>query len=108
MLAIVPRRRVYVATNVVVALLSGLLAVQLVQLSVPAPDAVVLDSPLTGEWFVLNGGRTVLLHGHSENESNAIDFQRMGANGRTHTGGSDAPWPTTAASGCRCWRRPTA
>ena len=34
-LAVVPRRRVYVATNVVVALLSGFLAVQLVQISVP-------------------------------------------------------------------------
>ena len=87
-LALVPRRRVYVATNVVVALLSGFLAVQLVQVSVPATDAVVLDSPLAGEWFVLNGGRSVLLNGHSPNESNAVDFLRLGANGRTHTGGS--------------------
>ena len=34
-LALVPRRRVYLATNVVVALLSGFLAFQLVQISVP-------------------------------------------------------------------------
>ena len=54
-------------------------------------DAVVLDSPLTGEWFVLNGGSSALLNGHSANESNAIDFQLLGANGRTHTGGADAP-----------------
>ena len=90
-LAVVPRRRVYVATNMVVALLSGFLAVQLVQISAPPTDAVVLDSPLAGEWFVLNGGRSVLLNGHSPNESNAVDFQRLGANGRTHTGGSGAP-----------------
>ena len=90
-LAFVPRRRVYVATNVVVALLSGFLAFHLVQVSVPATDAVVLDSPLTGEWFVSNGGRSVLLNGHSPNESNAIDFQRLDVNGRTHTGGVDAP-----------------
>ena len=51
-LAVVPRRRVYVATNVVVALLSGFLALQLVRISVPPTDAVVLDSPLAGEWFV--------------------------------------------------------
>ncbi len=77
-LAVVPRRRVYVATNVVVALLSGFLALQLVHVSVPPTDAVVLDSPLAGEWFVLNGGRSVLLNGHSPNESNAVDFQRLG------------------------------
>ena len=90
-LAVVPRRRVYVATNVVVALLSGFLALQLVRISVPPTDPVVLDSPLTGEWFVFNGGRSVLLNGHSPNESNAIDFMRLGANGRTHTGGSRRP-----------------
>jgi murein DD-endopeptidase MepM/ murein hydrolase activator NlpD len=90
-LALVPRRRVYLATNVGVALLSGFLAVQLVQVSAPVSDAVLLDSPLTGEWFVLNGGHTALLNGHSASESNAIDFQLLGANGRTHTGGADAP-----------------
>jgi murein DD-endopeptidase MepM/ murein hydrolase activator NlpD len=90
-LALVPRRRVYVATNVVVALLSGFLALQLVRVSVPPTDAIVLDSPLADEWFVLNGGRSLLVNGHSPNESNAVDFQRLGTNGRTHTGGGGAP-----------------
>ena len=90
-LAVVPRRRVYLATNVVVALLSGFLALQLVQISASRSDAIVLDTPLAGEWFVLNGGRSVLLNGHSPNESNAVDYQLMGSNGRTHTGGADAP-----------------
>ncbi len=103
-LAVVPRRRVYVATNVVVALLSGFLAFQLAQVSDSRTEAVVLDSPLGGEWFILNGGRSVLLNGHSPNESNAVDFLRLGENGRTHTGGSSAPltdyagfgWPVLA------------
>ena len=103
-LALVPRRRVHVATNVVVALLSGFLALQLAQVSDSRTDAVVLDSPLAGEWFVLNGGRSVLLNGHSPNESNAVDFLRLGGNGRTHTGGGSAPltdyagfgWPVLA------------
>jgi hypothetical protein len=90
-LAVVPRRRVHVATNLVVALLSGYLALQLVQVSGSPTDAVVLDSPLAGEWFVFNGGRSVLLNGHSPNESNAVDFVRLGANERTHTGGPAAP-----------------
>ena len=98
-LALVPRRRVFVATNVGVALLSGFLAVQLVQLSVPNTDAIVLDSPLTGQWLVSNGGRGDLLNGHSPNESNAVDFQLLGANGRTHTGGSSAPLTDYAGFG---------
>jgi hypothetical protein len=89
-LALVPQRRVHVATNVVVALLSGFLAVQLAQVSAARSDAVVLDSPLVGEWFVLNGGHSVLLNGHSQNESNALDFVRLGPNGRTHTRGTGA------------------
>jgi murein DD-endopeptidase MepM/ murein hydrolase activator NlpD len=90
-LAVVPPRRVFVATNGVVALLSGFLTIQLVSISASPADPVALDSPLTGEWFVQNGGRSILLNGHAPNESNAVDFQQMGANGRTHTGGSDAP-----------------
>jgi hypothetical protein len=98
-LATIPRRRVHVATNAVVALLSGYLAVQLVTVSDSPADVVVLDSPLTGEWFVYNGGRSVLVNGHSPNESNAIDFARLGANGRTHTGGGGAPLRNYAGYG---------
>ncbi len=103
-LALAPRRRVYLAINAVVALLSGYLALQLVQVSHSRSDGFVLESPLDGEWFVLNGGHSVLLNGHSPNESNAVDFVLLGANGRTHTGGADAPlsdypgfgWPVLA------------
>jgi hypothetical protein len=98
-LAIVPRRRVNVPTNAFVAVLSGFLVVPLVPLTVPPSDAVVVDSPLTGEWFVQNGGRTILINGHTEGETNAVDFQLMGANGRTHTGGSDAPLSDYAGFG---------
>ena len=98
-LAVVPRQRVYVATNVVVALISGLLALQLFQMSVSPTQAVVLDSPLAGEWFVTGAGRSVLLNGHSPNEINAVDFRRLGANGRTHTGGGGAPLADYAGFG---------
>jgi hypothetical protein len=98
-LALAPRRRVYVATNVVVAMLSGFLALQLGRISVPPTDPVVLDSPLAGQWFVFNGGRSVLLNGHSPNESQAVDFTRLGANGRTHTGGAGAPLTDYAGFG---------
>ena len=90
-LVVVPRRRVYLATNAFVALVSGFLALQLVQISASPSDAIALDSPLAGEWYVSNAGRSDLINGHSPNESNSLDFHRMGANGRTHTGGSGAP-----------------
>ena len=90
-LALVPSRRVSPAINLVVALCSGFLALQLATISTSPAEAVVLDSPLVGEWLVSNGGRSVMLNGHSPNESNAVDFLRLGANGRTHTGGDDAP-----------------
>lgn len=90
-LALVPRRRVYVATNVVVALLSGFLMLQLARISASPSDAVVLDSPLAGEWFVTGTGGSVLVNGHSPNEINAVDFRKIGPNGLTHTGGDMAP-----------------
>ena len=98
-LALVPRRRVYLATNVLVASFSAFLAIQLVHISVPATQPVSFGSPLAGEWLVLNGGHSSLLNGHSPNESNALDFVRLGANGRTHTGGSQAELSDYAAFG---------
>lgn len=98
-LALLPRRRVQMATNVAVALFSGFLALQLVQSSVPPTEAVVLDSPLVGEWYVYNGGRSVLLTGHTLGEKNAVDFVQFGTNGRTHTGGKDAPLTDYAVFG---------
>ncbi len=98
-LAFVPRRRVQVATNLVMALLSGFLAVQLVQISVPRSDPIVLDLPLAGEWSVLNGGQNFLLNGHSPNESNAVDLLAFGDNGRTHSGGAGAPLTSYAGFG---------
>ncbi len=106
-LALVPRRRVYVATNVVVVLLSGFVAFQLVPVFVPATNAVVLDSPLAGEWFVSIGGRSALINGHSPNEGNAVDFQRWARMGEKTREEATPHLPTTQPSVCRCWRPPT-
>jgi murein DD-endopeptidase MepM/ murein hydrolase activator NlpD len=89
-LALVPLRRVYAASNVLVALLSGFLVFQLAPLADSPADPVVLDSPLVGEWFVFNSGRSGLINGHAPNEGNGIDFMRLGVNGRTHTGADAA------------------
>ena len=55
-LALIPRRRVQVATNVLVAIGTVFLAIQLVRIYTPPADPLVVNSPLTGEWAMLAGG----------------------------------------------------
>ena len=78
-LALVPRRRVQVATNVLVAIGTVFLAVQLVRIDTPPDDPVVVDLPLAGDWAMLAGGRSTLLSHHylHTSESHAVDFVRL-------------------------------
>jgi hypothetical protein len=55
-LALVPRRRVQVATNVLVAIGTVFLAIHLVRIYTPPADPVAFDPPLAGEWAMLAGG----------------------------------------------------
>src|SRR5215208_2000283 len=55
-LALVPRRRVQVATNVLVAICTIFLAIQLVRIYTPPADPVAIDPPLAGESAMLAGG----------------------------------------------------
>ncbi len=86
-LALVPRRRVPVATNVLVALGTAFLAAQLVQLHTPPADPVALDPPLAGEWAMLAGGRSALLSHHYRHpyQRYALDFARV-VDGRGYGG----------------------
>jgi Peptidase family M23 len=86
-LALVPRRRVQVATNVLAAICSAFLAVQLARIHTPPADPVALDSPLCGEWAMLAGGRSSLLSHHYPHTQvrDAVDFVRL-VNGRAHDG----------------------
>lgn len=80
-LALVPLRRVHVFTNVLVVVLSGFLVVQLGRIAIASSDAVVLDSPLRGEWFVADGGRSALINHHyiavprESNRSTSCDWE---------------------------------
>jgi hypothetical protein len=62
--ALLPRRRIMVVSNVVMLVVSAFLAVQFVRLAMPVIDAVALDSPVRGDWYVGSGGRSVLLNHH--------------------------------------------
>ena len=88
-LALVPRRRVQIATNVLVAIGTVFLAVQLVRISVPSADPVAINSPLAGEWQAVAGGRSVLLSHHFSPQTpfvrDALDFVRV-VDGRGYVG----------------------
>jgi len=88
-LALVPRRRVQVATNVLVAIGTVFLAVQLVRVHTPPADPVAIDLPLAGEWQTVAGGRSVLLSHHYSFQSpqvkDALDFVRI-IDGRGYDG----------------------
>ena len=87
-LALIPRRRVQVATNVLVAIGTVFLAIQLVHIYTPPADPVAVDSPLAGEWAMLAGGRSTLVSHHYRTPivSNAVDFVRLDEEGRGHDG----------------------
>src|SRR5918993_718613 len=63
-LALVPRRRVQVATNVLVAIGTIFLAIQLVRIYTPPADPVAIHPPFAGEWMTSAGGRSALLSHH--------------------------------------------
>src|SRR5215211_4782475 len=78
-LALVPRRRVQVATNVLVAIGTVFLAIQLGRIYTPPADPVAVDPPLAGEWAMLSGGRSALLSHHysTPNVRDALDFVQL-------------------------------
>ena len=86
-LALVPHHRVQLATNVLVAIGTLFLAIQLVRTYTLPADPVTIDPPLAGEWAVTAGGRSALLSHHYKDayESNAVDFVQL-IDGRAYEG----------------------
>src|SRR5215204_715504 len=87
-LALVPRRRVQVATNVLVAMGTIFLAIQLVRIYTPPADPVAIDPPLAGEWAMLAGGRSTLISHHYSTPvvRDALDFMQLDEEGRGYQG----------------------
>jgi hypothetical protein len=87
-LALIPRRQVQVATNLLVAIGTVFLAIQLVRIYTPPADPVAIDPPLAGEWAMLAGGRSPLISHHYQTPtvSNAVDFVQLDEEGRGHDG----------------------
>jgi peptidase M23-like protein len=91
-LAVLPRRPVQLATNVLVAVGTLLLAIQLVRISTPPAEPVALHPPLAGEWQVVAGGRSVLVSHHHllPRVADAVDFVRI-VDGRGYVGEPKRP-----------------
>jgi hypothetical protein len=89
-LALVPRRRISLAFNVLAALASLFLVLQLTQIHRDPKNAVAIDLPLEGRWFVASGGRSVLVNGHYplRVQRHALDLFQV-VDGSTHRGGAD-------------------
>jgi hypothetical protein len=87
-LVLVPRRRVQVATNVLVAIGTVFLAIQLVRIYTPPADPIAIDPPLAGEWGMVAGGRSTLLSHHYSTPfvRDALDFVRLDTEGRGYDG----------------------
>jgi len=86
-LALVPGRRVQVASNVLVAIGTVFLAIHLVRIYTPPADPVAIDPPLAGEWETVAGGRSTLLSHHysTPNVRDAFDFVQL-LDGRGYEG----------------------
>lgn len=65
-LALIPNRRVRPSTSIFFGFGSLFLVIELVRIlwPVPAADAVLLDPPFRGEWYVGHGGRSTLVNPH--------------------------------------------
>jgi murein DD-endopeptidase MepM/ murein hydrolase activator NlpD len=87
-LALIPRRQVQIATNVLVAIGTVFLAIQLVRIYSPPADPVAIHPPLAGERAMLAGGRSALISHHYRTPivSNAVDFVQLDQEGRGHDG----------------------
>ena len=87
-LALVPGRRVQIATNVLVAIGTVFLAIHLVRIYTPPADPVAIDPPLAGEWETVSGGRSTLVSHHYSAPfvRDALDFVQLDEEGRGYQG----------------------
>jgi predicted Ser/Thr protein kinase len=81
LLSLFPGKRVHLVTNLAFAAGSLFMGWQVVRIHWPVAQsaAVVLASPVRGEWLVLNGGRSGLINNHYSvpNQRDALDMELL-------------------------------
>jgi hypothetical protein len=91
-LATIPLTGVRLATNLLVLTCSIFLAAQIAWIYKAPVDPVRVDSPLSGEWYVAQGGRAELVNGHqvAVAQDYALDVVQE-VNGQSYTGDPKSP-----------------
>jgi hypothetical protein len=86
-LGTIPLKGVRLATNLLVLICSIFLAGQIAWIYKAPVDPVRVDSPLSGEWYVVQGGRAELINGHqvAVAQDYALDVLQE-VDGQTYTG----------------------
>jgi tRNA A-37 threonylcarbamoyl transferase component Bud32 len=81
LLALLPGKRIYIATNLAFAVGSIYMAAQIARIYWPVPksDGVVLAAPFRGDWVVFNGGRSTVINQNYgvDNRRDALDVERL-------------------------------
>jgi hypothetical protein len=74
--ALVPHRRVYALTNILLVFGVLFLALQVARAYLPPRSPVTIAMPFSGEWYVVSGGRGVLVNEHwtTSSQRNALDI----------------------------------
>jgi serine/threonine protein kinase len=89
LLALLPGKRIYAATNLAFAIGSVFIATQMARIYWPVSETegVILAAPFRGEWLVVNGGRSTLINIHygHPNQRDALDLELL-VNGQERTG----------------------
>jgi Peptidase family M23 len=87
--ALVPHRRVFALTNILLAFGVLFLALEVGRLYLPPRNTVTIAMPFTGEWYVFSGGRGVLVNQHwtTSSQRNALDIIKI-VNRSSHRGDS--------------------
>ncbi len=87
--ALVPQRRVFALTNIMLALGVLFLALQVARTYLPPRSPVTIAMPFTGEWYVFSGGRGVFVNDHwtTSSQRNALDMMQL-VERSSHTGDS--------------------
>jgi len=100
-LELFPRERLSLPFNLLFALGWAFLGVQFVRVQLPpsAAEAVLLDPPFHGEWYVFHGGRSSLMNHHFtwRQQRHALDILKL-VGGRSYKG-DDAKLESYAAFG---------
>jgi peptidase M23-like protein len=85
--ALVPRRRIYIPTNIAVACAVLFFGLQVVRLALPPNDPVTIDMPYAGQWWAFSAGRSPLVNDHwgTQTQRHALDMIQV-VDGKSYRG----------------------